>query len=204
MSTIATTQPMASPMTSEWLPAPLYRMTVEQYEAMVDSGAFTKRDRFHLINGYLVAKMTQRTPHVTAENLCIAEINRKIPTGWHLRPAQPVRIPARASEPEPDLCVVRGGIRDYADHHPGPADVALVVEIAESSLAEDRKMAEVYGSAGIPVYWIVNLVDGQVEVYANPGPLGYGSMEVLMPGHVLPVMIDGVEVGQVPVVDVLP
>jgi len=204
MSTIATTQPMASPMTSEWLPAPLYRMTLEQYEAMVDSGAFTKRDRFHLINGYLVAKMTQRTPHVTADDLCGTALDRQLPAGWYVRPAKPVRLPASSSEPEPDRCVVRGGIRDYSKRHPGPADVALVVEIADSSLAEDRKMAEIYGSAGIPVYWIVNLVDGQVEVYANPGPLGYGSMEVLMPGHVLPVMIDGVEVGQIAVADILP
>jgi Uma2 family endonuclease len=78
-----------------------------------------------------------------------------------------------------------------------------VVEVSDSSLDEDRKKAGIYGRAGIPVCWIINLIDGQVEVYSNPGPSGYGSMDVLMAGHVIPVVIDGVEVGQVPVADVL-
>jgi Uma2 family endonuclease len=76
--------------------------------------------------------------------------------------------------------------------------------VSETSLDEDRKMAEIYGKAGIPVYWIVNLVDGQVEVYSDPGPSGYRSHEVLAPGHALRVMIDGVEVGEIPVADILP
>ncbi len=207
MSTIAPTQPKTAPAPAvdpARFPAPLNRMTVEQYEALVDSGIFSTRDRFHLINGYLVAKMTQNTPHVTADNLCGAELNRKVPPGWHLRPSQPVRLPLQSSEPEADQCVVRGRIRDYADHFPGPADVALIVEVADASLEQDRMMARIYGQAGIPVYWIIDLVDGQVEVYSKPTPTGYASMEVLVPGQVLPVVIDGVEVGQIPVSDILP
>ena len=87
---------------------------------------------------------------------------------------------------------------------PGPDDVALIVEVADSSLEEDRKMAVIYGRAGIPIYWIIDLVDGQVEVYSNPGPTGYGSMDVLMPGHVLSLVIDGAAVGQIRVSDLLP
>jgi Uma2 family endonuclease len=200
MSTLSEPQPVDP----TWIPTPLYRMSVEKYEALVQSGVFATHDRFHLINGYLVAKMTQNTPHVTADDLCGAELNRAIPAGWYVRAAKPLRLPAEASEPEPDRCVVRGGIRDYADHHPGPADVALVVEVSEASLADDRKMAQVYGNAGIPIYWIINLIDGHVEVYSNPVPAGYAAMEVLMPGHVLPVVIDGIEVGHIPVADILP
>jgi hypothetical protein len=70
MSMITSTQPTESPNFPEWIPAPLYRMTVEQYGAMVDSGVFTERDRFHLINGLLLAKMTQGDPHCTADDLC--------------------------------------------------------------------------------------------------------------------------------------
>ena len=54
----------------DWIPSPLYRLTLEQYEAMVASGAFAPSDRFHLVNGYLVAKMTQNDPHCTADDLC--------------------------------------------------------------------------------------------------------------------------------------
>ena len=60
MSTLSEPQSVDPP----WIPTPLYRMSVEKYEALVQSGVFTPRDRFHLINGYLVAKMTQNPPHV--------------------------------------------------------------------------------------------------------------------------------------------
>jgi Uma2 family endonuclease len=204
MSTIAATQPMASVGDPAWIPAPLYRLTLEQYEAMVASGIFTGRERFHLINGYLVAKMTQNDPHCTADDLCGEALARVIPPGWYVRAGKPIRIPSQASKPEPDRCVVRGNIRDYSRRSPQPADVALVVEVSDSSLAEDRKQAGMYGRAGIPYYWIIDLVDGQVEVYSDPGPSGYGSHQVLMPDQVIPVVIGGVEVEPIAVADLLP
>jgi Uma2 family endonuclease len=76
--------------------------------------------------------------------------------------------------------------------------------VSITSLDEDRAMADIYGAGGVPVYWIVNLVDGQVEVYSNPGPSGYQTQEVLAPGHVLHVKLDGVEIGEIPVADILP
>jgi len=204
MSTITVPQPKKSTADPSWIPSSLYRLTLEQYEAMVDSGIFTGRENVHLINGYLVAKMTQNTPHATADDLCGDQLDRVIPPGWYVRVAKPIRLPTESSEPEPDRCVVRGGIRDYSTRHPGPADIALVVEVADSSLAEDRNMAQVYGRAGIPIYWIINLIDRQVEVYANPDASGYQSLEVLVPPHFLNVVIDGAEVGEIAVADVLP
>ncbi len=73
-----------------------------------------------------------------------------------------------------------------------------------TSLDDDRAMADIYGAGGIPVYWIVNLVNGQVEVYSDPGPDGYRTHEVLAPGHVLHVAVDGVELGEIAVADILP
>ena len=205
MSTIVPPPPTFSPAGSGWIPSPLYRMTVEQYEAMVESGAFKSSDRFHLINGYLVAKMTQNPPHVVADELCGGELLRIIPPGWHLLTAKPIRLPGRDSEPEPDRCVVRGKIRDYEGRHPGPDDIAMVVEIADSSLAEDREMAAaVYGPSGVPVYWIVNVVNRQVEVYSDPGPQGYRSRMDFPEGQVVPVVIDGQQLGEIAVDDILP
>jgi Uma2 family endonuclease len=198
-----TAQTIEPPAITEWVPAPLYQMTVDQYETLVDSGAFTKRDRLHLINGLLVAKMTQGDIHCTADDLSRVALSAVIPAGWYVRPDKPVRIP-EYNEPEPDQAVVRGTIRDYSDHHPGPSDVAMIVEIANSSLTEDRKMASIYGAAGIPIYWIVNLVDRQVEVYARPTPNGYASCEIYKPGSVVPVIIDGTVVGEIAVDDLLP
>jgi Uma2 family endonuclease len=188
-----------------WIPSPLYRMTVEEYEAMVASGAFRGRNRFHLINGYLVEKMTQNPPHTMVDMRCGVELDRVIPPGWHVRPANPIRLPAQASEPEPDRCVVRGTIEDYAERDPGPGEIALIVEVADSSLAADRKLAaEVYGPAGIPVCWTVDVRGRRVEVYAGPGPHGYGPPEFFAEGQSVPVVIDGREAGRIAVADILP
>ena len=209
MATIAPTQPRIAPAPAvppEWLPRSLYRLTLEQYEAMVEAGILTTRDRVHLINGLLVAKMTQNDLHATVDELCGHELERVIPPGWHLRGGKPIRIPGpeRDSKPEPDRSVVRGQVRDYLRRTPAPNDIALVVEVSDTSLDDDRNQAEIYGRSGIPSYWIINLVDGQIEVYSNPGPTGYAALEILAPPHVLRVVIDGVEVGEIPVADILP
>jgi Uma2 family endonuclease len=179
-------------------------MTVEQYEAMAASGAIPTSHRVHLINGYLVEKMTQKPPHVIADDLCGQELARVLP-GWYIRAAKPIRLPGQASEPEPDRCVVRGTILDYAERHPGPDDIALVVEVADASLAEDRKLAaEIYGLAGIPVCWIVDVRGRRVEVYTRSGPPGYGPPEIFAEGQTILVVIGGREVGRIAVTDILP
>jgi Uma2 family endonuclease len=200
MSTITSTPPSIP----DWVPASLHRLTVEQYEAMVASGIIKASDRVHLINGCLVDKMTHHPPHAIADELCGKALDRLLPAGWSTRGGKPVRIPGLASEPEPDRSVVRGDVRDYEQTHPEPGDVALIVEVSKSSLAADRKMAEIFGKAGIPVYWIINVADRQVEVYTQPGPAGYASLDVLAPPHVVTVIIDGVAVGEIAVEDILP
>ena len=116
------TPPPPAP-TAKWIPKRLARLTVDQYEAMVDSDVFTKRDRFVLINGYLVTKVTKKPPHVLAGELLRDELQAIIPAGWRVRTEVPVRIP-EYNEPEPDLSLARGRAKDYAHRHPGPADLA--------------------------------------------------------------------------------
>jgi len=127
-----------------------------------------------------------------------------IPTGWYARIERVLRIPGNASMPEPDLAIVRGTWRDYASRNPEPADSAMTVEVADSSLYEDRAMAGIYGAAGIPVYWIVNLVHRQVEVYTNPGPAGYASRHDFAAGQQVPFVIGGRQVGMIAVDELLP
>jgi Uma2 family endonuclease len=203
MSTITPTQSIESPNLFEWIPTPLFRINLEQYEAMVESGAFSERDRFHLINGFLVEKMTQNDPHSTADELCGRALDKAIPPGRHVRAGKPVRLPPN-SKPEPDRSVVRGGVRDYSKQSPGAGDTGLVVEIAVSSLAQDRIQADVYAAAGIPFYWIVNVIEGQVEVYSGPSSAGYSSRVDFLAGQNVPVLIDGVQVGVIAVDDLFP
>jgi Uma2 family endonuclease len=193
------------PSETQWMPPPesIYRLSVEQYEAMVASGIFTKRDRFHLVNGILVAKMTEYPRHASTCDAAQARVSPLLPAGWYIRMGKPLRIPSRSSEPEPDAVVARGSYRDYALRHPGPADVTLVVEVADSSLREDREMTSIYGGSGVPIYWIINLVDRHVEVYSTPYAAGYESREVFRAGELVPLLIDGVEVGRIAVDDLI-
>jgi Uma2 family endonuclease len=204
MSTITTTMPPVSGVPA-WVPPRIHRMTVDEYERMVASGGIASRNRFHLIDGYLVDKMTHNPPHAVADERCGRELQQVMPHGWHLRAAKPVRLPAQHSEPEPDRCIVRGTIDDYAERHPGPEDAALVVEVADSSLSEDRAYAmNLYGPAGIPSCWIVDVQGRRVEVYGGPGPQGYASIETFAEGQSVPVVIGGVEVGRIAVEALLP
>ena len=101
--------------------------------------------------------------------------------------------------------MVRGTRDDYLERHPEPEDVALLVEVADSSLDRDQgQKLLAYAKGAYPVYWIVNLVDRQVEVYSDPTPDGYQSRVDFKPGQDFPVIIEGVEVGRIRVDDILP
>jgi Uma2 family endonuclease len=176
-------------------------MTVDEYERI---GRMLDDDRIELIDGYLVKKMSKNPPHIWSVKTTLKLLAGLLPRGWTWRKEDPVRIPD-FDEPEPDIAIVRGSDDDYKVRIPGPEDVALLIESSETSLARDQgpKLAN-YARAGIPVYWIINLVDNQVEVYSQPGPDGYQSHVVFKPGQDVPVVIDGVEVGRIAVADILP
>jgi Uma2 family endonuclease len=113
------------------------------------------------------------------------------------------------SEPEPDLVVARGNPRSYLRRHPQPGDIGLVVEVAESTLAGDRvDKTRIYARALLPIYWIVNLVDFQIEVYTSPsGPTAtpvYAQRQDFRRGDNVPFILDGVCVTTIPVDELLP
>jgi Uma2 family endonuclease len=179
---------------------PLGRLSVEKYEAMVDSGLLTKHDHCELIEGALVTKMGKRERHSTGSLKCAMEIARLLPTGWHIRPEQPVRIPDRDSEPEPDISVARGKPDDYGKRHPGPDDIALVVEISDTTIRADRALAATYIGGTIPVYWLVNVRDRHLEVYR----FGSEAPTILTEADSVDLVIAGVIVGRVAVADLMP
>jgi len=132
------------------------------------------------------------------------ELRGQLPPGWHIRQEQPLRIPDY-DEPEPDLVLVRGAIMDYAGRHPDPADVALVGEVAETTLDRDQgEKCAAYARGGVPVYWIINLIDNRIEVYTDPNPVyGYRTRVDYQPGDHVPVVIDTRVCGGIPVPDLL-
>ena len=180
------------------------RLSVDQYEQMVENGILPETNRFELIEGKLVEKMTKGGKHSASSERTWRAIDALLPSGWHVRIEKPVRIPKRRSEPEPDVSVARGRIDDYEACHPGPSDVALVVEVTRSSVAKDRALARVYGGGGIPVYWIVNVHKRQLEVYANPAGGAYPTPMVLSQTESVDLVVDGREFGKIAVADLFP
>ena len=171
---------------------------------MVASGIFTKRDRLHLINGLLVAKMTGYPPHAAACEGVRQAIAPLLPPGWSVRSDKPLKIPNCISVPEPDVVVARGTWHDYDQRHPEPSQVPLVVEVSSLSLLEDRQMALVYGKGSVAVYWIVNLIDRQVEVHTGPGPDRYRTVQVFSSDQAVTLALEGTELGRIAVTDILP
>jgi Uma2 family endonuclease len=144
----------------------LWRLPRVKYERMVAHGAFGPEDRVELLDGLLVMREPQGSRHAVAVGLVRSALERAFGTGFHVREEKPLALDA-LSEPEPDLVVVRGRLRDYVAAHPSAP--ALVVEVADSSLALDRlRKAGLYARAGVADYWIVNLVDATLEVYREP------------------------------------
>jgi len=176
-------------------------MTVDEYDRI---GELLDDPRVELIDGYLVKKMPKNPEHSWTTQAVFKALENRLPPGWTWRMEQPVRIPAY-DEPEPDVAIIRGSDADYKHRHPGPADVALLVEVSDTSLSLDRGLKRsAYARDGIPVYWIVNLVDRQVEVYTGPGPAGYATRQDFPPGQYVPVVIDGQQCAPIAVDDILP
>jgi Uma2 family endonuclease len=160
--------------------------------------------RVELIDGYVVRKMPKKPPHIWAVRRTFELLPPLLPQGWTWWKEDPVRIPD-FDEPEPDLAVLRGSAADYRIRIPDASDVAMLIEVAETSLYRDRgEKLTAYAKGGIAVYWIVNLIDRQVEVYTGPGSAGYASRVDFIPGQLVPVVINGVDVGQIAVSDILP
>lgn len=186
----------------------IFRLSVDQYHELIRSGKLTDEDPVELLEGILVYKMPKNTPHSTSTKLGRREIEPRLPVGWHYQTQDPITL--NDSEPEPDGAVVRGRIEDYAKAHPGPADVAIVIEVADSSLERDRGMKlRSYARAGIPVYWIINLVDSQVEVYTDPVTAGvveptYSTQLIFRSADLVPLTVPGLSSVTIPAASLLP
>ena len=147
------------------------RWTREEFEKAGTLGIFGPEERLELIGGEIVEKMTQNSPHATAINLTAECIHAILTGGFHLRLQEPLNL--GDSQPEPDVALVTGKIRDYAQQHPTTA--LLIVEVSDTTLSFDRlTKASLYAQADIADYWVLNLTDRVLEVHRNPAPLsGY-------------------------------
>jgi len=144
------------------------RFTRAEYERLIDLGVFQPGEEIELIGGELMVAEPQGAPHYTAIRKTAKALEAAFGPGWEVRTEGPIGLDDE-SEPEPDVAVVPGAPDDYARAH--PSRPALTVEVAESSLALDRqRKGSLYARAGLPDYWVLNLVDRVLEVYREPAP----------------------------------
>jgi Uma2 family endonuclease len=183
------------------------RMTREEYIRLSDQGYFQDR-RVELIDGEIVEMSAQKNPHTVGVGLVQTALQQAFGANFWARNQATLDL-SPVSLPDPDVAVVAGGIRTYTTMAI-PTSALLVVEVSETTLAFDQtRKASLYAAAGIQDYWILNLIDDQLEVYRNPQAdpsqafgFAYASVVVLGPAdHVTPLALPG---ARIPVVDLLP
>jgi Uma2 family endonuclease len=187
--------------------ASIARFSVARYQAMIETGILTADDKVELLENYVVLKMPRNPRHDSNLQRMLRPILRALPAKWDVRIQCAITL--ADSQPEPDFAVVRGSAADYDNRHPGPSDIGKLIEVADASLLRDqRDKTRIYARAGIPIYWIVNLVDRRIEVYTKPsGPTpvpSYSSFQTYQPGDDIAVVLDGNTVATLPVADLLP
>lgn len=148
-----------------------HRFTVDEYEQMIETGVLTEDDRVELIRGEIVEKMPIGDRHAACVNRSTRLFVRLLGDRAIVAIQNPIRLDG--SEPEPDVAILRPRDDFYASGKPAAADVLLLIEVADTSLAFDRETKRaLYAAAGIAEYWILNLLDESLEIHRGPRPDG--------------------------------
>jgi Uma2 family endonuclease len=150
---------------------------------MGDLGFLDPEERTELIAGQITLMAAKGTTHVTSLYLLVNVLREGLGSTALIRTQDPIQLDD-FSEPEPDLAIVRGTVLDYADHHPQPPQIYLVVEVADSTLKRDCEVKDkLYAQAGIPDYWVLDVKDRQLHIFRDPTPTGYTSHLLLNEPH---------------------
>jgi Uma2 family endonuclease len=150
-----------------------WKWTREQYYKLGELGFFDSK-RVELIFGDIVEMSPINRPHAMCVSLVSDALKLAFATGFHVNSQQPFAVPSTApgSEPQPDVAVIPGAPRDYTDH---PTVAALIVEVADTTLFDDTtERAELYATAGIADYWVLDVVNRQLHVFRDPVALPAG------------------------------
>ena len=199
----------ALPQTPPWVHPAVYdrqyfRMSVEEYEELGRQGILTPNSKVELIEGNLVIKRMQNSPHSSTLNRLDEDLKKGVPDTWRVRIQLPIKI--LESMPEPDAVIAKGDRRAFDHQHPTAEQIGLVVEVSESTLGYDRSIKmPLYSRAGIPEYWIVNLMESIVEVYTEPTfDNGYAIRRDYTRSDAVPLALEGVVIASLYVADLLP
>ena len=158
---------------------------MEEYHALLAQGILHEHDRVELLKGEIHALCPVNVRHAH----CVRRLNWLFNSCFGARVIVDIQNPIRLdaySEPQPDVTLLRPRADFYATEHPQPEDILLVVEVADSSLIYDREVKhQLYAAAGIAEFWVVNLVEGRLEVYREPTAQGYRHRQWLWEGDTI-------------------
>jgi Uma2 family endonuclease len=188
-------------------PEPVRRISVDEYHQMIKAEVLTGDDRCELIEGWLFHKMPQNPPH----GFIVARIHRLFlkAVDDHFVVRSQSALTLMDGEPEPDVVVCVPPEMQYASRLPTATDTPIVIEVSDSTLARDRGIKlRSYARAGIPEYWIVNLIDRQIEIYTEPQtaahPPSYAQQRIILPEGEAHVVLAGKTWLSIPASELLP
>jgi Uma2 family endonuclease len=158
------------------------RFTIAEYHAMAEAGVLAEDERVELIAGEIVRMSPIGSQHAGCVRGLNCQLSGRLGDKALLSVQDPIVLDD-ASEPEPDVAILRFREDNYRSLHPRPADVLLVIEVADTSVEYDRNVKlPLYAQAGIPEAWLVRLPDSCIEIHRNPGATGYQEMHTLRSG----------------------
>ncbi len=176
---------------------------------MIDVGILHKYTRVELIRGHVMEKTATRSPLNSSVMGSIGSMLRKaLPEEWHFRTQSNLVLVAAESHLEPDFSILRGNSHKYHLWYPDAGDCGLVVEVADETLPVDRELSmSLYAQAQIPEYWVVNLMEMQIESYTQPtvmmGQIRYEKRTDYSSESTIPLRLEGQEISQLSVGEVL-
>jgi Uma2 family endonuclease len=162
-------------------------LTIEDYHRTIEAGIIPESDRVELIEGQIFNMAAKGTRHTVTTSKLMAEILLLLQKQAIVRCQDPIVL-SNYSEPEPDIVIAKLRADEYFNSHPAPADIILVIEVADSTLNFDRNVKlPLYAAAAINEYWIVNLIDNRLEIYRQPEGSIYTNNLILTPPRSIPI-----------------
>jgi len=172
-----------SPMITESL---IHKFNIETYHKMINAGILHEDDRVELINGRIVDMTPIGTRHVSCVNRINNLFSRRLHGEAIISIQNPILLLKEESEPQPDITLLKWRDDFYRETLPGPEDIFLVVEVADTSQEYDRDIKiPLYGRAGIRETWLVDLQDNTIEIYTDPSASGYKSRKKVNPDQTI-------------------
>ncbi len=181
------TLPAAPPLSParNRIAAATYTLSVAQYDRMIEAGILPENEHVELIEGEIIEMAALGRRHASRVNLLAESLTEQSKRRYIVSVQNPIQLDD-LSEPEPDIALLTRRDDFYRHQLPRPADVLLVIEVADSSLEYDRRTKlPLYARAGIREFWLINLIEERIEIYTEPANGAYTKVVYIKRGETL-------------------